>query len=207
MALVNESYNFIFIHIFRTGGNSVRLALNNDNYPGGVEMLDVHCDAKDLQSYLFSQNKGAFYVNSFKFAFVRNPFDWMVSTYLYHYHSLAPGYFSIIGEMTFEEFTKWYIEVAMNEKMAPGTNKCITQKQFLTDTDGNLMVDFVARHEDREKGWNRILNRLNISASLPIVNVNTHRVHRNYYPYYTEAARENIAKAFAEDLEMFNYTF
>ena len=66
-----DNYRCIFIHVPKTGGMSVRKTLftKSDLYP--------HLTIRDYQSLLSEQEVGSYY----KFAFVRNPWDRLVSAY------------------------------------------------------------------------------------------------------------------------------
>lgn len=68
--IVNDKYNFLFIHIQKTAGTSVTDMLNKIKYTQ-KEKSDhsfITCFSGDLSSY-------------FKFCFVRNPWERLVSWY------------------------------------------------------------------------------------------------------------------------------
>ena len=71
--LLHTTYNrpYIFIHINKTAGSSISKALGYDH--------QIHMTAKMLQDLLSTE----IYQQKYKFAFIRNPYDRVVSQYLY----------------------------------------------------------------------------------------------------------------------------
>ncbi len=207
MALVCPDNKIVFIHIFRAAGNSIRKMLS---YFPSQEVLTVHCDAADLKAEMISSGKSNLWQESFKFSFIRNPFDWMVSTYMYHRQNNNNDYFQGITTMSFEEFVLWYTEVAMKERRQAGTNKCITLGEFIYDAYGNPLVDFIGRYENMVQDWQEvclkigIYNRVNV---LPKINEGSARAGRHYRSFYTDRSINMVTQAFAKDLQMFNYKF
>lgn len=131
----------------------------------------------------------------FTFAFVRNPWDWQVSMYHYglatpenHHHQL----FKELGG--FEAYVDWRMEYGQR-----------TQKSFIADSDGKIMVDFVGRLEHIDDDFAQICKRIGIDAQLTRVNVSERS--RDYREYYTPRTRDIIGKLFADDVEAFGYTF
>ena len=66
MALVDYKRNFIFIHIYKTGGNSLRDFLGKSD--DCEEVHGVHIEAKDLKNHFYNQGKQEFWDNAFKFS-------------------------------------------------------------------------------------------------------------------------------------------
>lgn len=206
--LISHSHKFIFIHIYKTAGSSVRRSLSlyehkskmrgvlqrvgivNAKEESQYKGIHVHSSAREIKENLPKM----IYDTYFKFAFVRNPWDWQVS--LYHYmlqtkvhfqHDLAK---SLID---FEHYLEWRINEDKN-----------FQKDFVTDLNGNLIVDFIGRFENIAKDFEYVSKKLDLRCALPHVNKS---YHRDYRTYYNERTQQLIYDHFREDIELFGYTF
>jgi|CEGF01.1.fsa_nt_gi hypothetical protein len=78
MSIYSERYNFIFFHVPKSAGSSIRKALLSID-PLATEHTIHHALPADVLSAI---GQSAF-DSAFKFSFVRNPWDRAVS--LYHY--------------------------------------------------------------------------------------------------------------------------
>ncbi len=212
MTLLSVPKQFIFIHIFRVAGNSMRQVLSA--FPS-EELLGVHSDARDTKGCMINRGQEALWNQSFKFTFIRNPFDWMVSTYMYHHRTRGytegqkKAYFDCVEHMNFHEFVKWYTENAMKERVAIGGNKCITLNEFVYDADGNCLLDFVGRYENMYHDWMHVCSKLSIFSNtpLPIINAGAQRAGQDYHSFYNHESHEIVSRVFAKDLELFKYQF
>jgi len=216
--LISHSHRFIFFHVAKTAGLSVREALHpyteepthfkirrppkqkngqlNPFYAVWEAAL-IHAKAGDAQREL----PPAIFDRYYKFAFVRNPWDWQVS--MYHFILQEPThvrYAWVKSLGTFERYLAWVIETP--QPYAKGATKL--QKEVLTDGDGNLLVDFVGRYETLAQDFAQLCCKLNLVAQLPHVNKSAHR---DYRAYYNERTQQMVADHFAADIELFGYTF
>ena len=78
------------------------------------------------------------------------------------------------------------------------------QLDFVTDADGNLMVDFVGRYETLADDYSIVKNRLGLAHNLPRANASAHASYRDYY---TAETRDIVASRFARDVRYFGYQF
>jgi len=216
--LISHTHRFIFFHVAKTGGLSVRDALQpyaeeptkfKIKRPPKVkagepnpfytvwEAILVHAKASDAQREL----PAAIFERYYKFAFVRNPWDWQVS--MYHFILSEPTHikYDLVNAFgSFERYLDWVIETP--NPYAKGATKF--QKDLLTAADGQLLVDFVGRYETLASDFMQICQTLQIAAQLPHIN---HTKHRDYRTYYTERTRQLVADHFATDIALFGYTF
>ena len=75
----------------------------------------------------------------------------------------------------------------------------------VTDTEGNIMVDFVGKYENIEEDFAFVCRKLNTPFNgLPHRNrMNA----RHYSEYYTEETKRIIAERFKDDIAIFDYEF
>ena len=144
-----------------------------------------------------------FFRRAFKFAFVRNPFDRLVSLFFYLKWIRCPD---VPEEMDFDGFCR-----AVEERTPPvglynyrGLNQCNPMAAWLLDTDGNLLVDEVGRFENLEADFARIGAKMGIRASLPHENRGDHAGYRSYY---NRESRRMVERFYHKDIEVFGYSF
>lgn len=207
---ISYSHRFIFVHVPRAGGQSVSAALAPYSYvpPRLLARLPVvrdigrnrigplrdrhwgHIKAKELRAAL-PEEFGDFY----KFTFVRNVWEWHVSTYNYVLQRTDHPDRELFESLrTFERYLDWRIDVRGAEQ----------QREFVLSDDGELLVDFVGHNETLAEDFATVCERVGIDASLPHKNRSSHT---DYTDYYTPATRELVAEAWKGDIEYFGFEF
>ena len=71
--------------------------------------------------------------------------------------------------------------------------------------DGNLIVDFVGYFERLEEDFKEVCRRIGIPAALPPPKA--HAPRKDYRSFYTDETRDLVAEAYAQDIDLFGYTF
>lgn len=203
--IFSEEKRFVFIHIPKTGGMSIKLALKQfslkeNEIPVHHRALSTavrkHDPAKKVRAVLNLNIWSTYY----KFAFVRNPFDWMVSLYHYIKKDKRDPRHMLAQKLTFKEFALWFSKAS--PKRYPARKG---QKSYVTNATGSIILDFVGRLENFNTDFNTICKKLNIK-NMAIPRVNTTK-HKSYPEYYDEEAQKCVTWMFREDLEFFNYKF
>jgi hypothetical protein len=132
----------------------------------------------------------------FKFGFVRNPWDRIVSLY-----ERKEG-LQMRNKMTFEEFVEW-IQYSSSTCRHPVPHRY--QLDWFVDPHGNVLADFIGRFEKLQEDWAFVAQKLGINEQLPHKRSNPKKKH--YTEYYTNRTRQIIGDKFRVDIEYFNYKF
>ncbi|MFM8444541.1 MAG: sulfotransferase family 2 domain-containing protein [Methylococcus sp.] len=218
--LISYSHRFIYFHVAKTGGLSIREALKGyageperfgrlrrpprlvEGEPNPLyamwESLLLHARAAEARRGLSAELFDA----SYKFAFVRNPWDWQVSMYHFILKEIGHIHHRTVSAMAgFEEYLAWVVRT--DKPFARGATKL--QTEMLTDESGRLLVDFVGRYETLERDFAAVCDRLGIHAPLPTLNQSPRE--RDYRPHYTSRARRLVREHFRADIDRFGYEF
>ena len=78
------------------------------------------------------------------------------------------------------------------------------QKDFVTDQEGNLIVDFVGRYERLAEDFDTVCQQLNIKTRLP--HKNQSKTRQDWHSYYNKHTYQLVADHFREDLAFFGYS-
>lgn len=185
MPHVSTDYKFIFVHVPKCGGNSIKEAFN----------LKGHNHSKITPEYV-NEN----YSNYFKFTFVRNPWDRVVSAFkylkdvstldAYHRDFINTRYPQFEDFIKSKEWTEWL--------------HFLPQHQFIS-IDSKICVDFIGKVETMQSDFNIICKTLGVKPkTLSKINA-TNR--NNYTEYFDDETRQIIADVYAKDIELFEYKY
>ncbi len=212
MASVSEINNFIFIHIYKCGGNSVRRAIGSPsigqpkiNTISAYEIHGVHANIADVKHHLYKKGMSKFYDNAFRFTVIRNPFGQLVSLYKYIRSSKIHPFHKEMLSKNYYQFLHWYINDAMNFDRPYGSNKYQFLYEFLS-ADGQSEIDYIMRLENLDYDMKYTCMRLNVPYTKPLV-INASSSKKPYREYYDKRCRDFFEHHFAEDLTLFDYKF
>ena len=133
----------------------------------------------------------------FKFGFVRNPWDRVVSLY----ERSEP--IQMKDKMSFDEFVEW---IQFSSATCIHSSPHRYQLDWFLDGSGNMLADFIGRFECLERDWAVVADKLGITEkTLPHARENPRA--RPYTEYYTARTRDLIAQKFEIDIEHFGYDF
>lgn len=207
--MISRQHHCIFVHIPRTGGASIENVIwpgerseadlwmgfvrphYNKYQTGGLQHLYARHIRREVGEDIFH--------DFFKFAFVRNPWDRLVSQYSYLERRPDLREFMQVPEGT--PFSD-YIQLAFDS----GHVQAAPQADFIYGEDGELLVDFIGRFERLAQDAATVFERIGLDeASLPAANASQRA--RDYRSYYDSASAQRVADLYARDIEKFNYRF
>lgn len=189
-----DEHECIFIHITKTAGTSVAKCLFN--------YLPYHYTAID---YRVIYGKDTFN-KYFKFAFVRNPWDRLYSSYRY----LKAGGWNEEdtrwGKSNLAEFTDFndFVSRWLTKDNIKKHVHFMPQHHFICDTKDHLLVDYLAYFETINNDFDKITNILHIDAQIGHHNAGTRG---NYLNVYNSQSQGIVADVYAKDIDMFGYDF
>lgn len=233
--MLDHGHKCIFIHVPKTAGQSIEkvfLSQLGIDWDDRSRLLLRFNGRKDLGPPRLAHLRACEYVrygnlqqdkfdSYFKFAFVWNPWDRLVSIYKYF------GYSQHFKFSTFvlKQFQKniwrekyWFVR---------------PQNEFLYDDAGKCMVDFVGKYENLQTDFDKVCESLNLpQLELPHANKSSLKpvsmswkfnkiakvVHYNIYgrylpkfsrfqDYFCDETRALVAELYADDIELFGYAF
>ena len=227
--MICRPFKCLFVHVPKTAGQSVeqffmdRMGLDWDSDRAEVLLGDnpdttrgtqklAHLSAWEYVNDGFIE-RGEF-DSLFRFSFVRNPFERIVSEYRYR------NYFH---HRSFRDFV-------LHKLPQPGWDDkyrhVMPQFDMLHDPEGRLMVDFVGRFETLQKDFDKVCHWLGLEDSkLPHRNPsnkksrNLKRKLRNalffngegrkehWTEFYDQRTLEAVSRLYEKDIEAFGYRF
>ncbi|MCJ8294464.1 MAG: sulfotransferase family protein [Colwellia sp.] len=223
--MISNFDNCLFVHIPKVAGQSIEsvfleragltwqqrqqmLLKHNDNPKYGPPRL-AHLTALEyVELGYLSQSE---FDKMYSFAFVRNPWDRLVSEYLYRQYRCS-----------FNDFLFKFFPIKSNDDYAIGKDlyrHVIPQVEFLCDNKGKLLVDFVGKFENISEDFAKVTTKITgKSLSLPHRNKSSeHKIKKllsfskrkkqHYSEYYNKESRVFVADLYRQDIELFAYEF
>lgn len=216
--LLSLKYNFLFVHIAKTGGTSVRDSLWRYKWTDPYRIPQFLCSrlsalARHRIGAKFPRHAKAIaamemlprevYQRLFKFAFVRNPWDLQVSSW-HHIRRERPRLLEGIPD--FEAFLRWKLDPERPPQYHADMSVEL-QSDYLIDLHGNLIVDFIGRYENLEDDFGEACRRIGIARPELLHSRKAGDRQKDYRSYYTDAAAELVASHYRPDIERLGYRF
>ena len=210
--MISYELKCIFIHIPKCGGSSVERTLwprpedrNETNlYSGFISKYRNKYQTGGLQHLLATQVREEIgqkiFQEFYKFAFIRNPWDRIVSQFAYMQQ--RPDLMDYIGMSHNTEF-KMYLELIQQKEHV----QWMPQHKFLYDEERMLLVDQIGRLESFKTDFSTILDYLRIDEPVQAAHVNRSK-RKPLLTYFNDRESvEMVADIYSEDIDLFGYCF
>ena len=164
------------------------------------------------------RREGPFYPGLLTFAFVRNPWDRLVSCYRdkiagevdgFTSFTVRPGvadclarFGAFVPGMSFADF----VEAVASISDADADAHFRSQYTFVANEAGELAVDFVGRYERLTDDWAIVREKTGL-PDVPLPRLQAARSAVRYQEYYTPRTRDLAAERFRQDIDLFGYRF
>ena len=177
--MISHKLKIIFIHVPRTGGTSIEMALV------GKDWWDVDPDTKHIDWVKAKEVYAEYWNDYLKFSVVRNPWDWLASLYSSHRRG---------GDKSWSEFIA-------SPNLSGHEQESIIQSDIIGSE-----VDMVLRFEHLQDDFSYFCKKIGVEVKLPHAEIGQgERTH--YSEYYTDEQRFFIERMFGRDIDRFNYCF
>ena len=204
-----EELKILFIDICKNAGSSISRGFRR-KFPE-LKAKGRHHSVRNFTAKGFDPEDGSIWkatcdpvteedLNTYRtFAVIRNPYDRLVSLYLwgkmYNRHS----------------FEKFIYNIKENKYVEFNRHRYRTQLEWISDYDNNIRVQKLLRFESLNQDFYNLLKEWNIPQyKLGKENAAENHIgkkRKHYRDYYNPASRKMVEKIYAKDLEYFNYEY
>ena len=195
--MISHKHKLILVHVPRTGGTSIEKYFNyNGEFTkdGGDEQKHFNLD--DYKKQLNDKQ----FKSYFKFSFVRNPWDIIISKYLHlWYANIHKG-----GEIGFHAGKS--LRHFLDHYQPPPHEHGDSFHEYF---DPHQM-DFIGRFENRENDLKYISDKIGVEID---GNIHLRKVQsldkkkKHYTEYYDDETKQIVAEKYAKDINYFGYKF
>lgn len=203
---ISTNPNYIFVHIPKTAGHAVTQMLSGEEH-GSLGLPHWHISANDIREKVKN------YDEYFSFAFVRHPLDRLYSMYRYNLPFIprlkAHALYKTNGLYAYEyDFKTWLLDNESwagwdtNKKLLPAQKE--QQSSYITDKDGKIIVNYVARFENFNSEFNTITKKIGITIPT-IMHTNKSGNKVKYRDLYDDEMIAFVKKHHQTDMELFDY--
>lgn len=234
--MICHEYKCVFVHIPKCAGQSIahvfldllgltwetrasllmRIKEPSESGPPRLAHLKAHEYA--LYNYIPQDQFNSY----FKFAFVRNPWDRMVSIYKYFHYNEIYSF-------------KYFLKNNIQQKLWKDKFWFVgPQNEFVYNDEGKLLVDFIGKFENLQQDFNIACRKIGL-PDIPLKHVNESAPRENKKPglvpkqilqnwrrkllkdriqsfqnfreYYDKETKQFVAELYKRDIELFGYSF
>jgi len=207
--LISDSHQFIFLRMRKVASTSMKTILLPyclPRPPGSLAHLKSRAKLEwDYHKYVFRAHDDIraarkrmpveLFERYFKFTFVRNPWDRLVSEYEFLLRKTEHGRHEKVRNLGgFRQF----IEMQIPRGDA-------YQLNMMCDKQGNVLLDFIGKMENLRDDWKTVCTRTGIPhRELQRKNASERSC---YQDYYDTESRQLVARHWAREIELFGYSF
>ncbi|OEH92145.1 sulfotransferase family 2 domain-containing protein [Bacillus solimangrovi] len=199
--IIVPNKSIIYLNNSKVACSSIKSTFIDESIP---DDYSIHNKIKNLRREYYTEEES----NYFKFTFVRNPFDRLVSCYeskyrkdkkmgkqKLHFDEYLFGY--IKKDNGFEDFVRKVVKLP--DHLADRHFQ--SQYNLIYDRKGKSRVDFIGKYENLTEDFKDIKDQYNL-RDLPHFN-NTGK--RNWMDYYNIDTARMVRKKYANEIEKFGY--
>jgi len=202
--MISHKYKCIFVHIPRTAGTAI------ERWMCGDDWWYIEKETKHLLASQAKELYKEYWDSYFKFSFVRNPWDRMVSC-LGAYEDFFKISYS--DYLNFDEYKKEFgypltVENDYRFSKRADLQQAHHQEHCVYSNILDEELDFIGKFETLQKDTKFLKDKLKIENDFPFEKKEgASKRKKDFREYYNEKARKDIEDLFGKDIKKFKYKF
>lgn len=196
--MICHKHKCIFIHIPRCGGTSIEKSIVGKNW------FDINQSTKHLIASTAKKIYKPYWNDYFKFSFVRNPWDRMVS--LKRFKKFY-GISFRKGKINMGKYMKKFAQIEVDPRSESKNDKFNPIKNAVYLNILNAELDFIGRFENLNEDFEFICKSIGDIPPLLSNDLMHQSNHKHYTEYYNDKKKQIVAEKYAKDIEYFGYEF
>ncbi|RLA18258.1 MAG: sulfotransferase [Gammaproteobacteria bacterium] len=201
--VISHQHHFVFLHLPKTAGTSIEVALGlRYGRTGGWDPNSCEIVGETKHHVVPAAIPQDYTV----FTFVRNPWDRILSYYMFRREPRNAKRRNIHPDERRISFRDWLLRLDEFRRYRR-INAAFT---IAVDNQSRIIGDlpqFVGRFENLTEDLNIICERVGVEpTALSNVNPTVHKTEAYAY-YYTDETRDIVARLYREDIDRFGYEF
>jgi len=192
---VSENRKFIYTRPGRTAGTSIVNSLGKTDME---EVSRLYYYKKGTNDWLENITDSEIENDYYKFTFVRNPFERLVSAWR--------AFDKNTGKVNsnFESFIRDRgVGHLLYENSEFTNDHWFPQSNYAEYSVGSPFVDYVGKFESLEKDWKKLSNEIEVNGTLTKKRYSI----TDYKSFYTKELVKVVSDIYKRDLELFDYGF
>jgi len=199
--MIDPQNKCIHVHLPKVAGGSIERAITG---MGWAYVRENGFKVQHEPAISLKNQYAEFWDSYFKFSFVRNPWDLVISNFIWAHLGLkrAPN------KQNLKEFI---LDIKSKVKPARFLDPksewvwSCDQFSFLADSEGAICMDFIGRFENLQEDFNIACDKMGTPRQkLPHTNKTKHK---HYTEYYDDETKQIVAEKYAKDIDYFGYQF
>jgi len=184
---ISKKYKFVWFRVAKVGSSTIKVIFKNHSVKMPIMSDDFQFNSEEYQ-------------DSFKFGFVRNPWDRVVSCYTQKVENRNPKWACYYQEC-FDKGFDYFVDFINRQDLHTADRHIRLQTSLIPVHE----VDFIGRLENFNEDLQHVLDVIGVQqARIPQKNPSTHA---HYSRYYNEKTKNIIAQKYEDDIQTFGYEF
>jgi len=203
--MISIEKKFLFIHVPKTGGNSLQNILREYSedqivcgapHQDGIERFGLRNDRYNIEKHsTLTHYKNVLsaevYDSLFKLAVIRNPWERIISHYFSPHRSV-----NVWDRAAF---------IALVESTPPMRHYICDNSQLVAPRQLAADIQYLIKFEDFENEFHHVCEMIGVPCKpLPVRN---RSIHSHYSQYYDEALIDLVGVRFSEEIQLMQYHF